>query len=212
MNILIVGGGSKFGLSFTKFLKSKDHSVDIITSKMLPILGVDSYRVNWNTVKQKDIIDIANKINNKNKIYDIIFFNQNSYMGIDQIVFKENKQLPDIDKWNQSYFTHCQLPLLLIKLLESSISKETKIGWMLTGMIHTDQPEQYKHALYGAAKYTNQSIMKMFSVFDHKGIFFGLDPIWLDMSQEEKECSDIFSTICQISSSGTVITKHGVLK
>jgi dTDP-4-dehydrorhamnose reductase len=85
MNILIVGGGSKFGLSFTKFLKSKDHSVDIITSKMLPILGVDSYRVNWNTVKQKDIIDIANKINNKNKIYDIIFFNQNSYMGIDQI-------------------------------------------------------------------------------------------------------------------------------
>jgi len=79
-------------------------------------------------------------------------------------------------------------------------------------MIHQDQPEQYKHALYGAAKYTNQSIMKMFTAFEHKGIFFGLDPIWLDSSKEEQECSQILKAIEKVSVSGSVITKHGQLK
>lgn len=212
MNVLLVGGGSKFGLSFTKFLKSKEYTVDIITSKMLPIIGVTSYRVNWNTVQQKDIEKIANKINSNSKVYDIILFNQNSYTGVDQTVFKNNNQLPNINKWNQAYFTHCQLPLLLIKMIQPSIGNETKIGWMLTGMIHQDQPEQYKHALYGAAKYTNQSIMKMFTEFEHKGIFFGMDPIWLDSTKEDQECSDMLSAIGRVTQSGSVITKHGSLK
>lgn len=209
MRVLIVGGGSKWGLIFTKYIKDQGHHVDLITSKMLPIPGVDSYRVSWNKLDVDSIKKIADEINSKQFEYDIIFFNHNSYTGVNENIFKNNNILPDLNSWNQAYFNHCQMPVLLLKLISDRIRPDTKIGWMITGMVNRRQPEQFQHGLYASAKYTNQSIMRLFNLHQHKGIFFVIDPLWFEPGGEMRDARSILNVINKIDEGGHCWSKDG---
>lgn len=209
MKVLLIGAGSKWGLTFTKYIKDQGHEVDLVTSKVLSLEGIDSYKISWNNLNTEEVKNIASWINSKQTEYDLIFFNHNSYTGVNENTFKNNSSLPNLNSWNQAYFNHCQMPVLLLKLIGDSIKNETKIGWMITGMVNRRQPEQFQHGLYASAKHTNQSIMRLFNLHQHKGIFFVIDPIWFEPGGEMRDARSILNVINKIDEGGHCWSKDG---
>lgn len=191
MRVLLVGGGSKWGRLFTGYLSDQGCSIDLITSTGVNSNNVINHKVDWNTLSLSDLDTIV--ANLSNDTYDLIFFNQNSGGGPNDRYFAPGLDA-SLEGWNKSFWVDCQLPYYLIKKLESKITKQTKIGWMLTGLINSEQSEQWKYGGYASAKTANLHLMRSFSQYN-TGIYFCVQPIWFPPGEELDDCKRIYDVI-----------------
>lgn len=207
MNVLLVGAGSKWGKLFTEYLSDHDCNIDLITSTGVDCKNVVNHKVDWNKLSITDLdIILANL---SKDTYDLVFFNQNSGGGPNDRYFSPGIDI-SIDTWTKSFWIDCQMPYYLIKKISLKIADTTKIGWMLTGLINSEQADQWKYGGYASAKTTNLHLMRSFSQFN-RGIYFCLQPIWFPSGDEIKDCESIYKVIYRLSrdDNGRVIMKDG---
>lgn len=207
MNILLLGAGSKWGAIFTKFLSSQGCYIDLVTSTGIEDQNVVNHKIDWNTLSINDLDLIVRNLSKEK--YDLVFFNQNSGGGPNDKCFSPEMEAP-LDGWVKNLWIDCQMPYYLIKRLTDKIHENTKIGWMLTGLINSEESEQYKYGGYASAKTMNLHLMRNFSQFN-KGIYFCLQPIWFPPDEELTDCQNIYETIKTMSSkdNGKILLKTG---
>lgn len=201
--VLLFGGGTKWGNSFTRCLLSKNIEIDLITSSPVDLPNVNNLQVDWFALdrdKIKSLIDPTKK-------YDLIFFNHNSGGAPSDHFLKPNNEI-ELDQWNYSYWINCQLPYVVVH--HCNVQEDTKIGWMLTGLITGSERNLYQYAGYAGVKSTNLHIMRGFSV-SHPGIFFALNPLWFPVQDYDKDSIQIYDIISKLTplDTGKAINKDG---
>lgn len=203
MKALIFGGGSKWGYHFSKALKVFGYDVTVVTSSGT---GLDCKKilVNWKNLKTAEYI-----LEHAQETYDLIFFNQNCPGAPNTEVFSKEGEF-FLDNWKQSHWINCELPLQFIKNAEHRIHSDTKIGWMLTGLIINPDEENIKYAGYGAEKFTNYAIMRAFAQV-HPGVFFAIQPGKLEESTNQKDALAVASMVSKFKAedSGKCFLKNG---
>ena len=206
-NALILGGGSKWGAFLTATLTQNNYHVDLISSSNYANKNVTTYSIDWHNCKEQDIDSIVSSI--QTDFYDIIFFNQNSGGGPNDEFYAPGNDFP-LEYWNKAFWLDCQITYYIVKKLSSKITDNTKIGWMLTGLINGADPDYWKFAGYASVKSTNLHMMRGFAKY-HPGIFFCIQPIWFPQGEEEKDAKDILQTIEHLNpnDSGYVFNKDG---
>lgn len=203
---LVLGGGSKWGAAFTKNLADNNYHIDLITSSDFSYNNVTTHKIDWWATNEENIYDFVNPL--KNKIYDFIFFNQNSGGGPNEQSFAPGDVFP-IDLWHKQNWINCQLPYVVVKSLSKSIKKTTKVGWMITGLIDGKDREMWKYAGYASVKSTNVHIMRGFAKYHH-GIFFALNPSWfpIDEYNEDSEKIRILIESLTKKENGSILEKN----
>jgi len=206
MRVLLVGSGANWGSVFTKYIADQGHIVDLVTSKEFSYNNVNAIKINWENSEVE--INTINETLNNNQ-YDIIFFNQNSYGVPNEHDFSKERTASK-QSWDLAYWINCQLPYYMLKHLSNSIHENTKIGWMLTGLIDGKEVAMRKYAGYASVKSTNLHLMRGFSLH-HTGIFFCINPIWFPKDDFSKDAEQIFSVITKLQSTdnGKVFNKDG---
>lgn len=201
---LLFGCGSKWGLSFTRHLADQGYNIDLVSSTIIDYNNVNTLKIDWIQSNENSIKNLIKK-----EKYDLIFFNQNSGGGPGEKDFSNERNFP-LDHWNLHLWINCQLPYIVIKYLSDYIDADTKVGWMLTGLIVGSDPNLYKYAGYASLKSTNLHIMRGFSKY-HSGIFFGINPIWFPVEEYDKDAAQILSVIEKLkdSDSGKSFNKNG---
>jgi len=204
-NALIIGGGSKWGLEFTKELVNQGYDIDLITGSDVNLPNVNCVKINWFNVDK----NLIKSLINTDKNYDLIFFNHNSGGNPNDHFLKSGNEI-ELEQWNYTYWINCQLPYVIIHHLSKNINQGTKIGWMLTGLIDGHNPDMFRYSGYAAVKSTNLHLMRGFSQF-HQGIFFAINPGHLSVNEYQKDALQIFSVIKNIKQedSGKVFNKDG---
>lgn len=205
---LILGGGSKWGASLTKTLSQQGYFIDLITSNGIIDANIQNHKVDWNTITISDCDHIIDNLDDKK--YDIIFFNQNSGGGPNDIAYVPGGMNFPIEHWNRANWINSQITYYFIRRLANKIGTHTKIGWMLTGLIDGKDPEMWKYAGYASVKSTNVHIMRGFAKYHH-GIFFAIQPSWFPEEDFEKDANSILNTIqgLSIKDTGSIFTKEG---
>ena len=201
---LLFGCGSKWGLTFTKHLSDQGYRVDLISSSDVDYKNVNVHKIDWLTSNEQVIKNLV-----KQETYDLIFFNQNSGGGPGAEDLSPKQNFP-LDHWDLHLWINSQLPYVVIKHLSEQITENTKIGWMLTGLIVDNNPELYQYAGYAAIKSTNLHIMRGFSQF-HPGIFFAINPIWFPIEDYSKDAKQILKVIDKLykKDNGKSLNKDG---
>lgn len=208
MKALLIGAGSKWGGEFTNFLLSKNYKIDLVTgSNLEERLNLTIHKINWKTFSSRDMDVLAGNLSQEN--YDLIFFNQNSQSYPNEQTFSPDRDI-SIEDWSRGFWIDCQMPYYLIKKIKNKIQKDTKIGWMLTGLITSQQSEYWKYGGYTSNKNTNLHLMRNFSQY-HPGIFFCIDPMGLNPINFQEDCENIFKVIQDINEddNGKVLIKDG---
>lgn len=207
MKVLLLGAGSKWGKIFTEYLAGQGCKIDLITGTGIDFDNVSNHRIDWNTLTVNDLETIVGNLSQDT--YDLVFFNHNSGGGPNDQYFSPELDI-SIEGWTRNFWIDCQLPYYLIKKIGSKIKNSTKIGWMLTGLINSEQSEQWKYGGYASAKTTNLHLMRSFSQYN-KGIYFCLQPIWFPPGEEVKDCESIYRVIknLSITDNGRIIMKDG---
>jgi hypothetical protein len=201
---LLFGCGSKWGLEFTKYLADQGYQIELVSSSNVEYPNVTTHKIDWLTSNETNIKTLVPKLE-----YDLIFFNQNSGGGPGGEELGTERTF-SIDHWNLHLWINCQLPYVIIKHLSSHITKHTKIGWMLTGLITGNDSSLYQYAGYASLKSTNLHIMRGFSQF-HPGIFFAINPIWFPIEDYTKDAIQISKVIdnLKIADTGKSFMKNG---
>lgn len=201
---LLFGCGSKWGLSFTKKLAADGYKISLISSSDVVLDNVISKKIDWITSNKEKVLMLVKK-----EKYDLIFFNQNSGGGPGKEDFTPSRDF-SLEHWNLHLWINCQLPYVVIKHLSENISEDTKIGWMLTGLIIGNDPNLYQYAGYAGLKSTNLHIMRGFSEY-HPGIFFAINPLWFPTKDYDIDAEQIKKVIEKIkkTDSGKSFNKDG---
>jgi hypothetical protein len=105
-------------------------------------------------------------------------------------------------------WVNCQLPYAVVKILTNTINENTKIGWMITGLVDGREKDLWKYAGYASVKSTNIHIMRGFA-HQHTGIFFAFDPIWFPDDQYRQDSKIILSKIQNLTTkdTGSIVRK-----
>lgn len=201
---LLLGCGSKWGAEFTRVLADNNYIIDLVGKTGVEHDNVSNILIDWHTItldNLKEIIPI--------KQYDLIFFNQNSGGSVNDHWLKNGNIIP-LDSWNKNYWIDTQIPYYIIHHLSSTFNEQTKIGWMLTGLIQGSDKNYFQYAGYACSKASNLHIMRGFSQF-MQGIFFAINPWWFPLDQYNKDAKDILKIIESLSSidSGNSFNKDG---
>jgi hypothetical protein len=199
MNVLIFGGGSKWGSVFTQYIKSLGHDVDVVSS------STGNIKFDWNSSNLQTLTDTLAPLQHKS--YDLVFFNHSAGGEPGGHWFSKTPTI-SVDRWQQNFWINCQLPYYAIKLL--TLSPNAKIGWMVTGLIDGQDQAYWKHPGYAAAKSTNIHIMRGF-VEQYPHTFFCINPCGLPPGQEIEDATQIYNVIDKltIADSGKVFNKGG---
>jgi len=203
-NALILGGGSKWGAEFTKKL-SETYHVDLITGSYFTHDNVTTHHIDWFGMNEDVLREILFKINDKT--FDIIFFNHNSGGGPNEQSYAPGSEYP-IDQWHMQNWINCMSTYFIIQNLSNCITEDTKIGWMITGLIDGKEKELWKYAGYANVKSTNVHIMRGFANA-HPGIFFALNPIWFQEVIYDLDAETVVKQIENLTAenNGEIITK-----
>jgi len=178
--ILIIGGGSKFGASVTHTLLELGYEVNLITgSTVQEHPRLNQIKINWNTLT---VASLKNYLENLNE-QKLVFFNQNSSALSVDCYTKNHYDTSNLWKqqkhWSQSYFISCILPFHIIHTLQDRCNIDTRIIWMLSNLIYKHHAQFLQYGDYIGNKTTNHILMKNFSI-NHSSCFFGLNPDDLD--------------------------------
>lgn len=93
-----------------------------------------------------------------------VFFNQNS-SSLEDSYFELNK-IGTIDMWRlvkdwqHAHWISCQMPVLLLHLLQKNIGADTKIGWMLSPTMRWDLVYAQRYPDYSSNKFFNYLAMQ----------------------------------------------------
>jgi hypothetical protein len=204
-NVLLFGCGSKWGAEFTKTIADAGYNIDLVTGSDFSYKNVTTYKIDWFGSNLQTLREILLPLTQKQ--YDIIFFNQNTGGGPNEQAYAPGDIFP-IDHWNVQNWINSQLPYVAVKLLNNSIHKSTKVGWMITGLVDGKDKNLWKYAGYASVKSTNIHIMRGFANHHH-GIFFALDPSWFPEDQYQKDAETILSKIenLEITDTGSIVKK-----
>lgn len=203
-NALLLGCGSKWGATFTQTLADNNYEIDLITGSNFSYPNVTTYNIDWFRSDRQFVENLLQPLSNKK--YDLIFFNQNTGGGPNEDAYAPGDIFP-MEQWNLQNWINCQLPYVVVKILSNSISNDTKVGWMITGLIDGKDKSLWKYAGYASVKSTNVHIMRGFAN-THPGIFFALDPCWFPENQYKQDSE----TICKMIESLTKEDSGAILK
>ena len=182
MNALLLGCGSKWGLTVLQTLLDKGFTVYSLTSTELPRQqGLVQEVINWNTVNQPVIEKFLRQLPK----LDFILFNQNgSALSYSSFVDKTN--LTDVWKleknWSQQYFVSVILPYHIIKTV--NLNEQAIVSWMLSTFVY--RHTNIDHADYIGNKYQNYLMMQNFSRTGG-ACFCGINPMEIDTNQTSTE-------------------------
>lgn len=205
--VLITGGGSKFGYELTKRFSDNGYIVDVITSTNVIHENVNVSIIKWSTITENKLKKALDSFGSNE--YDVIFFNHNTGGGPN-----ETDYLPytdyNIKKWSNHYFINCQIPFITLKYIHSKVKHDTKIGWMISGMVDGKWEDGWKYGGYVGFKATNLYQMRGFSKY-YPGIFFCMNPGHIELHNYEGDSSQIVDTIKNLekSDSGKILFKTG---
>jgi len=190
---LLIGTGSKWGEYFTNLLaNTHNYNIDLITSSDYPSTeNVTCHKVNWYSLDLPMVQSIIPSL--RIDPYDIVFFNQNTGGPFGESGFRRGT-MTGLADFNQHLFVNCYLPYILIKELTDYITPNTKICWMLTGLIDGKDPDLWQYSGYGAVKSFNVHMLKGFAN-SHPGIFTGINPFWFPEGQEQNDAELIYNLI-----------------
>jgi len=182
MNALLLGCGSKWGLTVLQNLLDKGWTVYSLTSTELSEQeNLVQHVIDWNTVDQAKLEKFLRQL----PTLDFVLFNQNgSALSYDNFV--DNVSLTETWKleknWSQQYFVSAVLPYHIVKTV--SLDSRAVVAWMLSAFIYTHA--NIDHADYIGNKYQNYLIMKNFSRTG-TACFCGVNPMSLDTNQTTTE-------------------------
>jgi len=178
MNVLIVGGGSKFGAEITTILQNNSHDCYVITSNT-QLQTNNILCIDWTTCGISDFEKFLRGLPD----LDLIIFNQNStsitedYLKLNSShifkIWQQSKQ------WSQSYYVNCILPMHMLHTLTETkkLTASTKIVWMLSGVIFTES----SLIDYVGQKYQNYISMKELAK-NNIGTYIGIVPTHLSIN------------------------------
>jgi hypothetical protein len=194
---LVFGGGSKFGANISLELSNRGYIVDAITSSDLQHHNVNIIKVIWKDFDYTNLTDLLDKLKVNN--YDLIIFNQNSKLGpADASLFQPGElRCPyPVTDWSRGIWTDGQLPYYVVSYLNELICSDTKVVWMLTGLINPFASLSLeRHVAYRCIKMTSYYIMQAFSK-NRPGIFFGIDPGHIDgVNDKISHCASVIERI-----------------
>lgn len=209
-NALLVGCGSMFGAVFTKNLADNNYQIDLISGsdfqyKNTNTIHYEYYNKSWyNDPAYTDKMNVEfhkNLIDNilfslKEKTYDLILFNQNPHYLFSPLNDTKRNNYIDTNMlvWSLNYWIGCQLPYYISAYLNNnkSILSDTKLGWMISGLIETPATElsNWRDQSYISLKVHNMHIMKEFAysskINNINGIYFCYQPPHLVIEEYEK--------------------------
>jgi len=202
---LLIGCGSKWGETFTKTIANSNYTIDLVTHSDFSYPNVNTVKIDWHSISLNQINEIIPLTD-----YNLIFFNHNSAGAVNDHWLKDGHTIPQ-ELWNKSYWIDCQFPYYVIKHLNGNIREDTKIGWMLTGLIVNRNSEHFKFAGYAASKSVNFHLMRGFSQVSNNGIYFAINPGRLIENDHKKDSEDILQVIEKITKldSGKSFSKDG---
>tara|TARA_B110000483_G_scaffold22685_1_gene26191 strand:+ start:427 stop:1026 length:600 start_codon:yes stop_codon:yes gene_type:complete len=192
--ILIVGGGSKFGMLLALEAKQYGDEVHIVTGTEDAVAD-RVIHVDWNHVSTGDVMP---KID---KDYDVVLFNQNGGGSPNDIV-QENVQL---EHWNRAFFNNVQLPYYIAQHIE--VKENAKIVWMLSPVFHPRlRSDEFMFGGYAADKAYSYHMMKSFATQKSKN-YYGLAP------KHFGNGITMYETIMNLTPdrSGKMLNEHGEL-
>lgn len=168
MNDLYIGASQGLAAAYQQHRQSQGHVCYSVSSQS----GPNTCQVDWNTINASSLHRWAQTL----PPLDLIFFNQNSSaLSADSFASMPTLKLwQQVAHWQQSYFVSCQLPYLVIQTLGARISDQTRVIWMLSGMVARPFADS-SYADYIGNKYQNMLIMRNFAQ-SSPGCFVGIDP------------------------------------
>ena len=162
---LLIGCGQKNSKNIVQACEDADY-------KVINIGSTGTHKIHWNNLNITELHKILTQIEDK---IDFVFFNQNGSTlnpndfanTIDTLDLWEK-----IKAWQHSYWLSSQLPFFVVKTLGNKLTKEAKLGWMLSSYINKSKEGVETYPDYSGNKYTNYTIMKSFNntTFDCFGI------------------------------------------
>lgn len=206
-NCLIIGCGSKFGLTLTQTLLDQNCQVYGISGSCLPDHErLSVLKVDWDTCEISDIEKFVRKLPK----LDLIIFNQNSAKMQSQMIKLGSLDTLTVWKqsklWTHSHYVGSVMPIHILNSLHScnSIDETTITTWLLSNSIlskNTASPIDYK-----AQKYLNAEIIRYLSL-NNAGAFIGLDPGKLtDQNYDSK--AQTFIQFCFNATTSTINGKY----
>ncbi len=168
MTDLYIGASQGLAAAYQQHRESQGHVCYSVSSRP----GERTCKVDWSSINTSSLHRWAQTL----PPLDLIFFNQNS-SALSTGSFAPMPTLKlwqQVAHWQQSYFVSCQLPYLVIQTLGARISDQTRVVWMLSGMV-TRPFADPGYADYIGNKYQNMLIMRNFAQ-SAPGCFVGIDP------------------------------------
>jgi hypothetical protein len=155
---LTIGCGSGNGATIIDTLLDKGYTVTNVGAKTHP--GAHNIQVPWSEIQITNLHQIV-KVSGQ---IDFVFFNQNgSSLCANDFDFANTdmlKSLKLVKDWQHSHWISCQMPFLLLHTIKRHLVPETKIGWMLSAMMVSDNLGVDKYPDYSSQKYFNYLAMR----------------------------------------------------
>jgi hypothetical protein len=176
-NALIVGCGSKLGLTLAKTLLDREYQIYGITGSDVTDTRIHHQRVDWATI---GITECEKFLRALPKI-DLVIFNQNSPALTEEYFKYNNIDIFEVwsrsKKWQQSHYVNCVLPAHFLHTLSDAkkINDQSTIIWMLSNVVfdHTGPVD------YLGQKSQNLYTMQRFAEHNQQ-IHLGIDPATLE--------------------------------
>lgn len=187
MNDLYIGASQGLAAAYQQHRASQGHVCYSVSSRP----GPNTCEVNWHTIDASSLHRWAQTL----PPLDLIFFNQNA-SALSSESFESMPTLKlwqHLAHWQQSYFVSCQLPYLLIQTLGARVTDQTRVIWMLSGMV-TRPLADPAHADYIGNKYQNMLIMRNFAQ-QAPGCFVGIDPGAIAAGQLDQQLAGLDSVM-----------------
>jgi NAD(P)-dependent dehydrogenase (short-subunit alcohol dehydrogenase family) len=190
-NILIVGGGSKFGNELTNIFKQKNYKIHIITGSAIGDTDTNVLKVDWETCNIQHFEKFLKNLPN----LDLVIFNQNApSLTKDCLIFDSTRTIEVWKRtkiWTQSHYVNCILPVHLLNSLSNKLQSESSVVWMLsTAMFSLIGPPDYI-----GYKFQNYVLMKNFAQYNPQK-YIGVCPGHL-INENYKAKSQILSNFLE---------------
>ncbi len=185
---LLIGCGNKRGELIVNGCIQAGYNVTNIGAGESQIKAVNNIKIEWNNLDLTELHKICKTIEHN---IDFIFFNQNASSLSPKDFSEQTKTLDTwtlVKSWTKSYWLSCQMPYVLLKTLETKLSDNCKIGWMLSSFVDKNKEGVEQHPDYSGYKFTNYLIMQN---FNKKYPSFGINPEFDTKDKIQKLITDI---------------------
>jgi len=155
-NVLIFGGGSKFGIALSKAFADLDSKIQIVTSTDVKHKNFEVHKVDWLNLDSAKTEKLSKEFSN----VDIVIFNQNysQINGLENIALDKIQMMKNMKHWKQGQFVNCELPLQVCNslYLKKRFNTNAKAVWLLSDAINISGNVSLE---YKIQKYVNHEMV-----------------------------------------------------